>query len=444
MNYFGANPHLPKGYNREDEKNAAEEERKRKRESQRDISVNTVLDEMRENRGSARIDLGNIPRSAWVEVDLDAIAHNVRIGKKQLGARRHLMAVVKADAYGHGSVPVAKVALRCGADALAVATVEEGVKLRQAGIIAPILMLSEPPLRAIPYLLEFNIVPSVCTSEFALALGEEADMQGKVARYHLAIDTGMNRIGVHYTDVVEFIRSIDFHRGLKLGGVFTHFATADTSDEWDFKSALSHFNDAVNSLRMAGIDPGIVHCANSASIERYPDAYFDMGRMGITMYGLAPSGYMEQFGEDLIPAMSVHAQISYIKEPALGSGVSYGYTYRVNKPVQIATVPIGYADGLRRALSNRMKVIINGRLCNQAGNICMDQMMVEVPLGHSITGLAGGANIGDEVTIIGTQGDYTITADTMAAELGTINYEVTCGFGMRLPKIYTGKGSWGF
>ena len=381
--------------------------------------------------------LETLPRGAWVEVDLDAIAHNVRLARAHLGQRRHLMAVVKADGYGHGAVPVAKTALANGADHLAVSTVGEGVKLRQAGITAPILLLSQPPMRAIPYLLSYDIMPTVTTTDFALALGEEADLHGMVAKYHLGIDTGMNRIGVFYLDVVDFLESINFHRGLELAGVFTHFATADEESDWDFRIQLNRFNDALQLMRNARIDPGIVHCANSASIERYPEAYFDMGRVGITMYGLAPSGVLRGF-EDLRPAMSVKAQISYIKEPQMGEGVSYGLKYRVAKPVQIATIPLGYADGLRRNLSGRMKVLCNGRPCLQVGAICMDQTMVEIPLGHSVRGQAGGAQIGDEVVIIGHQGGLEVTADMMADELGTINYELVCGFGMRLPRIYKG------
>lgn len=418
INYFGANPKI--GGDEFD--SSADDQR----------SVSELVRELPDSWTPE-----TVPRGAWVEVDLDAIAHNVQLARKHLGLRRHLMAVVKADGYGHGAVPVAKTALANGADHLAVSTVGEGIELRNAGIDAPILLLSQPPMRAIPYLLSYDIMPTVTTSDFALALGEEADLHGMVAKYHLAIDTGMNRIGVFYLDVVDFLEGINFHRGLQLDGVFTHFATADEESDWDFRIQLNRFNDALQLLRNARIDPGIVHCANSASIERYPEAYFDMGRVGITMYGLAPSGVLRGF-EDLKPAMSVKAQISYIKEPQMGEGVSYGLRYRVAKPVQIATVPLGYADGLRRNLSGRMKVLCNGRACLQVGSICMDQMMVEIPLGHSVTGKAGGAAIGDEVVIIGRQDDLEVTADMMADELGTINYELVCAFGMRLPRIYKG------
>ncbi len=377
----------------------------------------------------------DVPRGAWAEIDLDAIAHNVRVARRRLGNARYLMAVVKADGYGHGAVRTAKVALKNGADHLAVSTVEEGVELRQEGIDAPILILSQPPMRTISLLLAYDIMPTVTTSEFALALGEAADQHGVVAKYHLAVDTGMNRIGVSYLDAVEFLQSINFHRGLKLDGVFTHFATADEASDWDFKIQLQRFNETLQLMRNARIDTGIVHAANSATVERYPDAYFDMGRVGITMYGLAPSAYLRN-GDKLIPAMSIKTQVTFVKEPAMGEGVSYGLDYRVAKPVQIATVPIGYADGLRRNLSGRMRVLVHGRPCLQVGKICMDQMMIEIPIRDFWREEGGGVEIGDEVVLIGHQGELEITADMMADELDTINYEIVCAFGMRLPRIY--------
>lgn len=376
-----------------------------------------------------------VPRGAWIEVDLDAIAHNIRIARKHVGVDRQLMAVVKADGYGHGSVRVAQAALGAGVDQLAVSSVEEGVELREAGITAPILILSQPPMRAIPYVLAYDLMPTVISQEFALALGEEADLNGMVAKYHLAIDTGMNRIGTFYLDVVDFMQEIGFHRGLQCAGVFTHFATADDVSDWDFRMQMSRFNEALQLLRNARIDYGLVHAANSAATVRYPESYFDMVRVGITMYGLAP-GPVLRGRDELKPAMSVKAQIIQVKEPQMGEGVSYGFNYRVAKPVQIATVPIGYADGIRRNLSGRMRVLYKGRPVRQVGNICMDQMMIEIPLDYSAEGVGSPAEIGEEIVILGSQGDYEITADMMADELDTISYELICMFGLRLPRIY--------
>ena len=404
VNYFGANPHLGDAVERIN----SESESKR---AQEDVPI----PEMFANGVPRSYTVDTLPRDAWVEVDLGAIAHNVKVAHRHLGPRRHLLAVVKADGYGHGAVQVARTALASGADHLAVSTVEEGIELRQAGIDAPILILSQPPMRSIPLLLAFNIMPTVTTSEFALALGEAADLHGMVAKYHLGVDTGMNRIGVFYLDVVDFMQSINFHRGLQLDGMFTHFATADEDSDWDFRMQLERFNQAIQLMTNARIDPGIIHCANSASIQRYPEAYFDMGRVGITMYGLAPSPVLRGV-DGLIPAMQVKCRISYLKEPQLGEGVSYGLNYRVAKPVQIATVPLGYADGVRRELSGKMKVLCNGRPCLQVGNICMDQMMIEIPIGHSVRGVKGGAEIGDEVVLIGRQNGLEVTADKLEHE----------------------------
>ena len=433
VNYFGANPVLPDGIERakfsDEPFGAAENEQ---------MSFDAAL----ETDAATRAELpesftrSTVTRGAWVEVDLDAIAFNTKQARKAIGPRCELMAVVKADAYGHGAVRVAQASLAAGADRLAVATVDEGIQLRKAGLTVPILILAQPPIRTIHLLLDYDLTPAVCTADFALAYGESADMRGKVAPFHLAVNSGMNRIGVLYSEVVDFVQQIDFHRGLKLEGTFTHFATADCETDWDFRIQVGRFEEAISALRAAHINPGIVHAANSASIFRYPEVHYDMVRLGICLYGLPSSRETADLVE-LKPAMAVKAQISFIKEPPLGDGVSYGLNYRVGKPVQIATLPLGYADGVRRELTQLgFQVICNGRLCDQVGNICMDQMMIEIPLGRSIRGQMGGAEQGDEVVIIGKQGDHEITVEMMADMLNTINHEITCLFGLRLPKIY--------
>lgn len=374
-------------------------------------------------------------RWAWAQIDLSAIKANVHEVRKKIGPERKICAVVKADAYGHGAIPVAKAALEAGAACLAVATADEGIELRDAGITAPILMLAEPPITAIPAILEHDITPTVTTIDFALMLGEEADAQGKVAGYHLKVNTGMNRIGILAGEVVEFLRAISFHRGLKLEGTFTHFATADCPEDWEFREQLERFKSAIDAMRLAGIDPGIVHCANSASIIRYPETYFDMVRMGIILYGLHPSRVT--YGKmKLEPAMSIKARVTHVKEPSVGEGVSYGLTYRVPGNTQIATLPLGYADGVRRTLSGKMKLLYDGQRVPQVGTICMDQLMFEVDTKKSIINPLSPVEVGDEVVIIGEQGSDKITLDMMADEIGTINYELACGFGMRLPKLY--------
>ncbi len=380
----------------------------------------------------------NLPRGAWCEIDLEAIKHNTRLAIQAIGAHRKLCAVVKADAYGHGAPEVAKAALFAGASSLAVACVDEAVRLRQAGISAPILVLSQPPASAIPYILEHNIATTVCTAEFAIQLGEAAAAAGTQAPFHLAVDTGMSRIGVPWSEATEFLQGISFHCGLLHEGTFTHFATADCADDIDFKLQVERFERALASMRQAGVDPGCVHAANSASIFRYPHVHYDMCRLGVALYGLNPNPGISAFDTlNLKPAMAVKALVSFAKEPEPGEGVSYGLTHRVRRGQQICTVPVGYADGMRRELSNSWEVLCGGRSCRQVGRICMDQMMFEVPLMRTASGRAHRpAEVGDEVVIIGRQGNLQITADAMAAKLGTINHEIVCLFALRLPRIY--------
>ncbi|OUP06912.1 alanine racemase [Collinsella sp. An2] len=375
-----------------------------------------------------------LTRWAWVEIDRGALRRNTRAFKSLLKPGQKLCCVVKADAYGHGAVECAKVMQSTGADMFAVATVDEGVRLRDGGITAPILILSEPPLDAIPLLLEHRIMPSIYTSDFALAYGECAVQMGTVGKYHLAIETGMNRIGVHYTQVLDFRRSIDFHRGIACDGVFTHFATADDIDGWDYKLQRRRFDEAVAALRDAGMECGIVHCDNTPASILDPSSHNDMIRAGIGLYGLQPCDATRPL-MDLEPVMSVKARVTRTTRPAMGEGVGYGFTYRVPRTaVQICTLPLGYADGLSRTLSNRMDVLYRGERIRQVGNICMDQCMVAIqqtPI-HQIRE----AEYGDEMVIIGRDGDEQITMDEMAKLRGTINYEVACGFGMRLEKVY--------
>ena len=376
-----------------------------------------------------------LERAAWVEIDTKALRANMKEIRERVGYDRQVCAVVKADAYGHGAVEVAKLELQSGANRLAVATVDEGVKLRKAGIKAPILMLAEPPISAIPLLLEYDITPTVTTIDFALSLGEMADAAGRCHPFHLKVNTGMNRIGVLDSEVVEFLKAISFHRGLELQGTFTHFATADESETWDFKKQLDRFRKVIESMRQADFDPGIVHCANSACIVRYPETYFDMVRPGIILYGLHPSKVT--YGAiDLQPAMSVQCEVTHVKTPARGEGVSYGLKYRSPSGVQVATLPIGYADGLRRSLSGWMMVLHEGQRLPQVGTICMDQCMIEVDPLRDVRKHIKPVHIGDRVTIVGCNGGDELTLDMMANAAGTINYELACAFGMRMPKVY--------
>ena len=373
-------------------------------------------------------------RWAWVEIDQGALRRNTRAFKNLLGYGKRLCCVVKADAYGHGAVQCAKIMHATGADMFAVATVSEGVQLREGGIKSPILVLTEPPIDACDTLLEYQIMPSVYSSEFALAYGERAVEMGCVGKYHMAIETGMNRIGVHFTDVLEFRREIDFHRGIECDGVFTHFATADDPDGWDYRLQCTRFSEAVAAMKDAGFECGIVHCSNTPASMLDHSMQFDMIRAGIGLYGLQPCEKSAPI-MPLEPVMSVRARVTRTIHPAMGEGVGYGFTFRVPRArVQVCTIPVGYADGLSRTLSNKMDVLYRGQRIRQVGNICMDQCMVAIQ--QTPARQMPEAEVGDLITIVGKDGDAVISMDEMARLRGTINYEVACGFGMRLEKVY--------
>lgn len=368
------------------------------------------------------------PRWAWTEVDLDAIAHNVGALRACAPSASRFMAVVKADGYGHGAEQVARRALSAGATDLGVATVAEGVALRRAGITAPLMLLSEPPDEAAGIVLEHRIVPTLFTHQFASAYSSVATVRGVEAPFHLKVDTGMNRIGVAFGDAVEFAVAVTHFPSLKLEGTLTHFATADVPNDWDAERQLKRFNTVIEGMRTERVDPGIVHAANSAATILYPGSHFDMVRCGIALYGLQPSKHTRG-RVDLSAAMSVKARTTCVKTVGMGEGVSYGLTFRASSPATIATLPLGYADGVHRVLSNNMQVLLGGKRVTQVGRVCMDQFMVEVPRGMA-------ADRGDEFVIVGSQGDERITMDELAENAGTINYELACAFGMRLERTY--------
>ena len=374
-------------------------------------------------------------RWSWVEINLRAIQQNTLTIKHRLRPNTKLMAVVKADAYGHGAVRCAKASLSAGADWLGVSTVNEGIELRQAGINAPILILAEPPMEAIPLLLSYKITPAVFHPEFAIAYGEAADRHGMRAPYHLAVNSGMNRIGVRHDEVLEFMQQVAFHRALDLEGTFTHFATADCEETFDFKIQVRRFTEAINAMKAAGINPGIVHAANSAAIIRYPETHFDMVRLGISLYGFHPCKETRRLIR-LHPAMTVKARITEVKTVPMSEGVSYGMHYRSPGSVKICTLPVGYADGYRRGLSGRVHVVLDGRRFPQVGNICMDQCMFEVDL-RSQGGLHRvDPRIGDIVTLVGAEGDAFVTIDEQADICGTIQHEIAIGYSLRMPRYW--------
>ncbi len=367
-------------------------------------------------------------RHAWVEVDLDAVGRNLRTLRALTAPGTLFMAVVKADAYGHGAVPVARAALGAGADRLGVATVEEALELREAGVAAPVQILSEPPASSAALLVRNGITPAVFSPEFARALSAAAVAAGETARFHLKIDTGMSRIGVLPEAAAEMALQLRALPGIRMEGAFTHFATADVPGDWGYERQLERFRRALLKLKSEGIDAGIVSAANSAATILHPESHFGMVRCGIALYGLhpAPSTYGRI---ELVPAMSVEARVSRVQRVGMGEGVSYGFTWSSPAPVTIATLPLGYADGVPRIASNKMDVLIGGTRCRQVGRVCMDQLMAEVPRGT-------GVRPGDEAVVVGTQGGETITMDELADHAQTINYELSCAFSRRLRRRY--------
>ncbi len=367
-------------------------------------------------------------RWAWAEIDLGAISRNVATLKGLTRPGTLFMAVVKADGYGHGAVPVAKAALAAGADRLGVATVDEALKLRAAGINAPIQLLSEPPEASVAEVIANGLIPAVTTRSFAGALGRAATVAGTTSPYHLKVDTGMNRIGVRAEDAPEFSAMLAEFPGLKLEGTFTHFATADVVGDWDVTRQLQRFREAIEGMRSERVDPGIVHAANSPATILVPESHFSMVRCGIAIYGLHPAASTYR-RIDLVPAMAIKARATLVKRIGMGEGVSYGLTWQAATQTDIATLPLGYADGVHRVLSNKMEVLGAGARLAQVGRVCMDQLMVEVPRGVNLVR-------GDEVVLVGAQGSERITMDQVAELAGTINYELACSFGMRLERIY--------
>jgi alanine racemase len=367
-------------------------------------------------------------RPAWVEVDLAALRHNVRL-LRELAAPAAVMAVVKADAYGHGAVPVARAAREAGAAWLGVALVEEGVALRDAGIDAPIMVLSEPPLDAAPAVIANRLTPVVYTQAGIESLAKAATASGSgPLAVHVKVDTGMHRVGCAQGDariLADLIRDRD---ELTLGGLLTHFAVADEPDDPYTARQLARFDAVLGDLARAGVAPGVVHAANSAATIAFPTARRDLVRCGIAIYGLAPAPIFED-ALPLLPVMSFKAEVSHVKWLDRGERLSYGLRYELERPGTVATVPVGYADGVPRDLSNRGgEVLVRGRRHPMAGTITMDQLLVDmgdVPV-----------EPGDEVVLIGRQGDEEITAAEWAERLGTIAYEIVCGIGPRVPRGY--------
>ncbi len=363
---------------------------------------------------------------SWAEIDLDAFAHNIHAYKRHVGDKVDVIAVVKANAYGHGSVPVALTAIDNGISRLAVHRIHEGVELRQAGISASILIMGYVPAEGSKSLCRWDLTPTINTIQTAEALDGEAARMGKRLPIHIKVDTGLTRYGLFVEEVGGFIRHVERLKNIYIEGIYTHFATADEDDGGPVEDQMNVFDEAIHKLR---IDNNIlIHVANSAAAMRYPRSFYHAIRPGVGLYGLAPSSHWEPVFE-IKPAMTLKSRVCRVKEIPAGRGISYGRTYITKQQTRVALVGVGYGDGYHRALSSRGVVLIHGQRAQLLGRVCMDQFVVDVS--H-----IPGVNEDDEVVLIGQQGGEQMSAEELARLAGTINYEVTTSILPRVLRIY--------
>jgi alanine racemase len=378
----------------------------------------------------------------WAEIDLSALAHNVGQLRRATRPGARLMVAVKADAYGHGAVPVARRALESGADALGVARLPEALALREAGIQAPILVFGYTPPAQTEAVVANDLIQTVYDPQTARAYDNAARQCKGRMRIHLKVDTGMGRLGMLPDDrrcppndpgaataAVEEARVIAALSNLNLEGIFTHFASSDSADKSYTQWQFENFRNFLSRLQQAGLTVSVRHAANSGAIIDLPQTHLDMVRAGISLYGLYPSEEVDRGRIDLKPVLSLKARIIHLKCVPAGTSISYGMTFTTTRPTVIATVPIGYADGYSRLLSNRGRMLVRGRRAPIVGRVCMDLTMLDV--GH-IDAVA----VEDEVVAIGRQEGEEISADEIAAQVGTINYEVTAALTGRVPRVF--------
>ena len=379
-------------------------------------------------------------KRTWAEISLDAIAHNFHEIEKKVDGRAKICCVIKADGYGHGAVELAHIYERLGADFFAVSNIDEGIEIRTSGVKLPIVILGYTPVRDAQRLAQYNISQAVFSLDYAKALSAQCAEYGCVCKIHIKCDTGMSRIGFMCQQFprdeysIKEIYEACSLTNLQLEGLFTHFCVSDETEEGrEFTTKqFNNFYHVKTELERLGLKIPVVHCSNSGAIEDYDNTYCDMVRAGIILYGLAPSPKL--CGKlDLQPAMTLKTTIAYVKNLKAGADISYGRTFTAEKDMKIATVPIGYADGFVRQNAKEGYMLVNGRRAKIVGRICMDQTMLDV------TDIAD-VKIGDEVIVFGTGGHGEPTADTIAENTETINYEVVCLVGKRVPRIYYKNG----
>ena len=363
-------------------------------------------------------------RPTWAEVNLNNLEYNFKQVKSRLQPWVKVLVTVKADAYGHGLIPVSRRLAANGVDYLGVASIDEGIKLRKARIKTPILVLGLIFKKDIQTLFTFKLTPTICDYGLAVALSKKAAALKKSIRLHIKVDTGMGRIGVAHQDALELIKKIHKLKFIVIEGLFTHFPFADSNRKFTvFQIKL--LDKLVSDLKKIGIIIPLVHAANGIGLLDYQDSHFTMVRPGLVIYGLYPK---KGLGINLKPVLSLKTRVIFIKQVPAGYGISYGHAYKTKRLAHITTLPIGYGDGYPRNLSNLSPLLINGKRFRVSGRICMDQIMAD-------TG-AFKPKISDEVVLIGKQGKEKITVEELAVLAGTIPYEIVCGLGSRIPRIY--------
>lgn len=374
--------------------------------------------------------INNLGRPVWAEVNLTALSSNIRAFRNILPGNVQLMAVIKADGYGHGAYETANIALKEGASMLGVASLEEGVSLRQKGIKAPVLILGYTEPSQYHALLEAELIPTIFDWEAACLLSGQARELGRKAAVHVKLDTGMGRLGLSSPgETLNFLEKISQLPFVSVEGVYTHFAAADEQDKSFTKKQLVLFQNILDLCNKRGIEFSLKHAANSAATIEYPETHFDMVRIGIGLFGYFPSGEMHRDKIKLSPVMSLKSRVVYLKKVAAGTPISYGRTYAASKDTTIATVALGYGDGYSRLLSNKGYMLVRGKKAPVAGTVCMDYTMLDV-------GMIPGVAEGDEVVACGRQGEEAVTAEDLAEQLGTISYEILCNISGRVPRVY--------
>ena len=373
-------------------------------------------------------------RAAWAEVDLDALAHNMREIRRLARKDALVTAVIKADGYGHGATKIAQTLLDNGADRFAIAVLDEGIELRNAGFGVPILILGFTDKERAEEIVSFNLEQAVYSWELAEAISKAAVKQNKTAKIHIKVDTGMGRIGLKPDkDSVQLIKKISKLPNIAIEGIFTHFAVADTLDKTYTEGQYERFTWICGELERENVKINVKHCGNSAAIIDLPNMHLNMVRAGIILYGLKPSDEVMLDKIELKQVMSLKVRITHVKEIEAGQSVSYGRRFIAEKKSKIASLPVGYADGYTRMLSGKAEALVKGRRVPVVGRICMDQCMIDV------TGIED-VKVGDEVVLFGKQGEGFIHIDELAEKLDTINYEIVCMISRRVPRVYVRNG----